>query len=239
MEMLPKTVLVTGCTKGIGRALVDIFASHGYHVAGCARNKEDLTNLFVELSTRYPKQRFFFESCDAADAELLKIFGQDVLREFGSLDVLINNAGVFMPGSIAEEAPGAFEKQFQTNVGSAYHLSRTLLPAMKKAKSGIIINICSTAGITAYPNGGSYCISKFAMRGMSKVLREELKPDGIRVSTIIPGATLTNSWSGTDLPESRFMPVEDVAHMVYSICELSPRTVVEEIILRPQEGDIN
>lgn len=237
--MSPKTVLVTGCTKGIGRALVEVFAKNGYHVAGCSRNKEDLTALFVELSSQFPNQRFFLEVCDASDSELVKIFGQDVLKEFGSLDVLINNAGVFMPGSIGEEANGAFEKQWQTNVGSAYHLSRTVLPAMKNAKSGLIINICSTAGITAYPNGGSYCISKFAMRGMSKVLREELKQEGIRVSTIIPGATLTDSWNGTDLPESRFMPVEDIANMVFAISELSPRTVVEEIVLRPQEGDIN
>jgi short-subunit dehydrogenase len=90
----------------------------------------------------------------------------------------------------------------------------------------------------AYSNGGSYCISKFAMYGMSKVLREELKNDGIRVSSVLPGATFTASWEGSDLSQDRFLSPEDVAEMVVATYKLSPRTVVEDIVLRPQLGDL-
>jgi NADP-dependent 3-hydroxy acid dehydrogenase YdfG len=237
--MKEKSILVTGCTKGIGLAIVNEFAAKGFNVAGCARNKEELTILFTELSSNYPNQKFFMEVCDVANIALLKIFASDVLKEFGDIDVLVNNAGIFLPGSICEEEEGSFENQMNTNVASAYHLTRAIVPVMKEAKSGHIFNICSTASITAYTNGGSYCISKFAMLGMSKVLREELKDYKIKVSSILPGATLTNSWAGTDLPEERFMPANDIAKVISTVQELSYSTNVEEIIMRPLAGDIN
>jgi hypothetical protein len=90
----------------------------------------------------------------------------------------------------------------------------------------------------AYSNGGSYAISKFALLGFSKCLRSELKGHGIRVTAVMPGATLTESWRGTDLNEDRFMKAEDVAETIYSAYTLSDRSVVEEIILRPQLGDL-
>jgi short-subunit dehydrogenase len=125
-----------------------------------------------------------------------------------------------------------------TNLFSAYHLTRSLIEGMKNRKSGHIFNVCSTASIVAYPNGGSYCIAKFALLGMSKVLREEMKPHGIRVTSLLPGATFTASWEGVDLPEERFMPPQDVAEMVWAAYSLSPRSVVEEILLRPMLGDL-
>ena len=105
-------------------------------------------------------------------------------------------------------------------------------------REGHIYNMCSVASLQAYENGGSYCISKFALLGFSKVLREEMKTYNIRVTSLIPGAVLTDSWSGTTLPETRFMKPEDVADLVWSIHALSNQTVVEDIVLRPMEGDI-
>jgi hypothetical protein len=98
--------------------------------------------------------------------------------------------------------------------------------------------MCSIASIKAYPNGGSYAISKFALLGLSKVLREELKPFGIKVTAILPGATKTASWDGVDLPDDRFMMAEDIAETVFAAYSLSSRSVVEEILIRPQLGDI-
>jgi short-subunit dehydrogenase len=98
--------------------------------------------------------------------------------------------------------------------------------------------MCSIASIKAYPNGGSYAISKFALLGFSKVLREELKEYGVRVTAVLPGATRTASWDAIDLPEDRFMRAEDVAETVFSAYSISERSVVEEIIIRPQLGDI-
>ena len=98
--------------------------------------------------------------------------------------------------------------------------------------------MCSVASFKAYPNGGSYSISKFALLGFSKCLREELKEFNIKVTSILPGATLTDSWSETNLPESRFSKSEDIAELIYSITQLSAFSVVEDVVIRPQLGDI-
>ena len=123
----------------------------------------------------------------------------------------------------------------ETNLYSAYHLTRALLPKVLQSQNGHIFNMCSIASIMPY---GAYAVSKHAMLGFSKVLREEVKEEGIRVTAIMPGATYTASWEGTDLPKNRFMKAEDIAQSVFDIYQLSDCTVVEEIILRPQLGDI-
>ena len=109
---------------------------------------------------------------------------------------------------------------------------------MKRLKKGYIFNMCSIASIKAYANGGSYGISKFALYGMTKVLREELKEFNIKVTAVLPGATLTASWEGVDLPEERFIKVEDIAELIWTTYRLSDRTVVEDLVIRPQLGDI-
>jgi short-subunit dehydrogenase len=110
---------------------------------------------------------------------------------------------------------------------------------MQKSKAPHIFNMCSTASITAYVNGGSYAITKFGLLGMSKVLREELKPFQIKVTAILPGATKTASWEGTDLPDSRFMTAKDVASALWACYSMGPSAVVEEILMRPLPGDID
>jgi len=114
-----------------------------------------------------------------------------------------------------------------------------LLPEMMAARSGHIFNMCSIASIKAYPNGGSYSLSKFALLGLSKNLREEMKQFNIKVTAIIPGAAYTDSWKTSGIHEERFMEINDVAKMVYAASQLSPQACVEEIVLRPQLGDIN
>ncbi|MBP7511411.1 MAG: SDR family oxidoreductase [Bacteroidia bacterium] len=232
------TILVSGCTKGIGLSVVWQFAQQGFNVAGCARNEQDLKDLFTQLSMKFPKQQFFMEVCDVSKTELLKVFAADVLNEFKQIDVLFNNAGVFMPGSILEEDEGAFEKQYLTNVSSAYYLCRIIGGHMVKRGFGHIFNVCSTASITSYTNGGSYAISKYAMFGLNQSLREELKTKKVKVTALLPGATLTNSWNGTNLPPERFIPATDIAKLVWNTYDLSPQTNVEEILVRPIEGDI-
>jgi short-subunit dehydrogenase len=130
------------------------------------------------------------------------------------------------------------EKLIEVNLYSAYHLTRTLLPSMMTQKRGHIFNICSIASLNAYENGGSYSISKFALAGFSKNLREEMKPFGIRVTAVYPGAAYTDSWASTGIDRTRFMEAEDIAEMVIASSRLSHQACVEDIILRPQAGDI-
>src|SRR6185295_4677495 len=114
----------------------------------------------------------------------------------------------------------------------SYHITRGLLPSILKTQGAHIFNLCSTASIMAYTNGGSYCISKFAMLGFTKVLREELKTQNIKVTAVLPGATFTNSWAGTSLPKERFIPPQEIARAIWDCYNLK-NAVVEELLIRP------
>jgi hypothetical protein len=228
--------VVTGGTKGIGKAIVVKYASHGFDIVTCSRNEEDLKNLKSEVENKYEITIHTFRVDMSTKEEVLAF--ADNINEIGSVDVLVNNAGVFIPGSIQDEKDGVLEKMVETNLYSAYYITRKLLYGMQKAKGGYIFNMCSVASIAAYPNGGSYSISKFALYGFSKSLREELKGDNIKVTSVLPGATLTASWEGVELPQDRFMKPEDIADMVWATYQLSDRSVVEDLLIRPQLGDL-
>jgi short-subunit dehydrogenase len=160
-----------------------------------------------------------------------------VLSHSDKPGILVNNAGIFLPGNVHDEDEGLLEDIMNVNLYSAYHFTRKLLPAMMKQKSGHIFNICSIASLQAYENGGAYSISKFALAGFSKNLREEMKPHGIKVTSVYPGAAYTDSWAGFVKPE-RIMEASDVAKMIYAAAHLSPQACVEEIVIRPQLGDV-
>lgn len=231
-----KKIVITGATKGIGKAIAEKFASEGWDLALCSRNEKDLESF--KSVVRSPKSEVLIQKCDVSKREEVKVFAEKILNEFGAVDIIVNNAGVFLPGQVINEEEGTLEKLIETNLYSAYHLSRMLLPEMLEKKSGHIFNLCSVASIQAYPNGGSYSISKFALLGLSKAMREELKEHHIKVTALIAGATYTDSWSQSNLPESRFMKAEDVAQTVWDVYHLSENTVIEEILLRPMLGDI-
>ena len=233
-----KNIVVTGASKGIGRAVVLKFAVEGFAVAACSRNEADLKKLEEEVHAVAPALNHVFTPCDMSDSSQVKQFADKIKDEWGTVEILVNNAGVFIPGQIINEAEGTLEKLINTNLYSAYHITRSLVPGMIAAKTGHIFNMCSVASLHAYANGGSYSISKFALLGFSKSLREELKPHGLKVTSLMPGATLTDSWAGVDLPESRFMKADDIAQLIFDIYHLSDSTVIEEVVLRPVLGDI-
>jgi len=232
-----KSILVTGGTKGIGRAIINRFAKEGFDIFTCARNEQDLAALKDELSSLYKGIRVMAEVADLSIKEEVVRFVNAIKVET-TPDVIVNNTGTFLPGAIHDEPEGNFELMMQTNLFSAYYLTRGFVKELIARRSGHIFSMGSVAGLTAYPNGGSYAVSKWAMLGMTKCLREELKPHQIRVTSILAGATYTSSWEGVDLPKERFMRADDVAESVWSAYNLSPQSVVEEIVIRPQLGDI-
>jgi short-subunit dehydrogenase len=233
-----KLIVVTGGSKGIGRAILEKFAAKGFDIVTCSRNEVELGDLEKNFNTRYPDSMTFTSKADMAEKPQVKAFTDFVNGLKRPIDVLVNNAGFFIPGEISTEPDGTLESMIDANLYSAYNTTRGLVGSMKEKRSGHIFNICSVASIQAYANGGSYAISKFAMLGFSKCLREELKNHNIRVTAVMPGATKTRSWERTDFPDERFMKVEDVADTVYAAYSLSERSVIEEIIIRPQLGDI-
>jgi short-subunit dehydrogenase len=230
--------IITGATKGIGRAIAIAFANEGHHLALCARTAADLDTLRTELAAINPRIEIFTMPVDVSQKDEVLAFGEFVKSKWRKVDILINNAGVYLPGEIINAAEGSLEMMITTNLYSAFYLTRAIAPMMQAEKDGHIFNMCSIASFMAYPNGGSYSISKFALLGMSKVLREEMKPHGVRVTTIMPGATWSNSWAGFEAPEERLMKPEDIADTILAISKLSKQSVVEEIIIRPQLGDL-
>jgi short-subunit dehydrogenase len=228
--MLP-SVWITGATRGIGLALAEKFYAQGHTLVLTGSKPESI----APLKIKFPTAQLFAANLEKPE-EVHKL--AEIWKSLPPPDIFINNAGKFLPGAIHQEPEGTLETLLQLNVMAPYHLTRAVLPQMMQAKSGTIINVCSIASVQAYPNGGSYCISKFALLGMSKVLREELKPHGIRVISLLPGATLTDAWAGSGLPSDRFISPQDLADLTYTLATLPSTTVVEEVMIRPLLGDI-
>ena len=231
-------VVITGASKGIGKAIANLFAAEGAQLFLCARNEVTLYNTVAELQQNYPNSTINAMAADMSEKEEVKKFGQWVLDRAAQIDVLVNNAGQFLPGNIYDENDEMLEQMMNTNLYSAYHLTRSFLPLMMNAKKGHIFNISSIAALAAYPNGGSYSITKFAMMGLNKNLRAELTPHNIKVTAVLPGAVMTDSWGDFDNSKNRIMEADDIAKMVLAATKLSPQAVVEDIIIRPQLGDM-
>ncbi len=230
-------IVITGASKGIGRAVAEGFAVTGNRLLLCARNEAALQQTAEALRRDHPGTEVSFQAADLSVKAEAIAFGEWCLRA-GAPDILINNAGLFEPGSVHNEPDGVLESQLAVNLHSAYQLTRTVLPEMMKRKSGHIFNLCSIASIAAYANGGAYSISKFAMYGFSKNLREEMKPFGIKVTSVLPGAVMTASWGDFDNSDQRIMEAADIAKMIVAAASLSPSACVEEILVRPQLGDL-
>jgi short-subunit dehydrogenase len=235
-------VIITGASKGIGKAIAETFAANGHHLFLCSRGEATLYKTVEELMTKFPEVTIKAKPFDLGKKEEAIAFGNWCLSS-ATPDILVNNAGMFEPGSVYNEPDGLLENQIATNLYSAYHVTRTILPKMMLSPStgsgrGHVFNICSIASLHAYANGGSYSISKYAMHGFSKNLREEMKPFNIKVTSVFPGAVLTESWGDYDNSSNRIMVADDIAKMIYTASQLSPGACVEDIVIRPQLGDL-
>jgi short-subunit dehydrogenase len=231
--------VITGASKGIGKAIAVKLAGEGFNVAICARNSAALEETAAFIQQQRPQAQVLALPVDMGDKQQVFDFAERINAAFPTVDILVNNAGIFVPGALHQEPDGLLESMMATNVYSAYHLTRQLLPPMIARRKGHIFNLCSTASYKAYPNGGAYSITKFALLGFSKNLREELKPHNVKVTSISPGPTLTASWEGFEAPPDRMMQPEDIANIIWACYTLAAQTVVEEILLRPVLGDIS
>lgn len=235
--MQKKNIIITGASKGIGLAIAKAFAAEDVHLLICARSVDGLDLAKKEIISLNQHFGVDYFSADLGKKQEVQAFADWCLQK-GAPYILVNNAGTFVPGDMLSSADGAMESMMNTNFYSVYYLTKALVPAMIEKGEGHIFNICSIAALQAYDGGGGYSISKFALDGFSKNLRYELKDKKIKVTTVYPGAVLTDSWAGFDNSSGRIMEAEDIASMVLAASKLSPQAVTEEIILRPQLGDL-
>lgn len=232
-----KNVLITGGSKGIGKAIADAFAAKGANVFIVARKESDLQKAAKEMSNTFPSVVVHYAVADLSVKQNVGTLAALLQQKHFDVDILVNNAGSYVPGNVTDEPEGNLESMIATNLYSAYYLTRAVLPDLIKNK-GHVFNICSIASLKAYPGGGSYSVSKYAMKGFSDNLRQELLGQYVKVTGVYPGAVLTDSWGDYDNSDNRIMLAADVADMIVAAASLSPQAVVEDIVLRPQLGDL-
>jgi 3-oxoacyl-[acyl-carrier protein] reductase len=223
--------IITGATKGIGKAIAVKLAINGYNLAVCARTENDLIALRKELEPTGVKIITVVADC-SSKADVFNFISK-VKAEFDTIDVLVNNAGVFLTGSLLDEVDESFELQQQLNLNSTYYFSKYFGRLMRLQRSGHIFNICSIASVKTIENAGSYSVTKTAMLSLNHVLRKELADYNIKVTAILPGSTLTASWEGTTINPDKFVQPEDIANSLYSVLNLSTGVNVDEITLTP------
>jgi NADP-dependent 3-hydroxy acid dehydrogenase YdfG len=228
--------LVTGGTRGIGQAIALKLLEEGFGVFYTGTTVKSI-KATAEVFKSYKEQAIALV-CDVTDENNISALLTRITETTKSLDILVNNAGVFVSDGFSSGNADTVRNLLEVNVLGTYNISQAMLPLMRKAKRAHIFNICSVAGLNAYPNGCSYSISKFALDGLGKSMRLELKDQGIRVTQVYPGATYTDSWSNSDLPESRFMQTTDVAKSIFNAYDINLNSNVEEIVIRPILGDI-
>ncbi|TCD10283.1 SDR family oxidoreductase [Pedobacter frigidisoli] len=223
--------VITGATKGIGRAIATKLWKEGYDLILVARSLNDLEKFRNQLF--FTGRSVLIYAVDCSIKEELYKFLNKVDLDFGFADVLVNNVGAFLPGSLLDEDDDAFEKQQELNVNASYYISKFFGKKMRSAQHGHIFNICSVASKAPVKNGGSYSVTKAAMLSLNHVLRQELAPHNVKVTAFLPGSTKTSSWEGTTIPDEKFVQPEDIAETLYTILNLSKGVNVDEVLITP------
>ncbi|RNL51237.1 SDR family oxidoreductase [Pedobacter jejuensis] len=223
--------LITGATKGIGKAIAIKLCKEGYDLVLVARNQNELEKFRDELSN-FGRTIFIYAADCAVKQQVYELLNT-IENEIGFIDVLVNNVGAFMPGSLFDEDDETFEMQQQINVNAGYYISKLIGKKMRVAQRGHIFNICSVASNAPVKNGGSYSVTKAAMLSLNHVLRQELAPHNVKVTAFLPGSTKTSSWDGTTIPDEKFVQPEDIAEILFTILNLSKGVNVDEVLITP------
>jgi NADP-dependent 3-hydroxy acid dehydrogenase YdfG len=236
--MARPVVLITGASQGIGAAIARVFAAEirGVRLALVARSEKRLAAVERACARLHATAEVF--RCDVTDEGSVAAMASAVHTRFGAVDVLVNNAGRFEGAPLLEMSTEQFDRQIATNLRSVFLVARAVVPGMVKRGQGDVFNMSSIAALTAYPGGAGYATAKAGVAALSRILRAELRGKGVRVCCVFPGATVSPSWEGSGVAEERMMAAEDVARAFFDVYKLSRRTVVEEIVLRPQLGDL-
>ena len=234
MDLKGKTAVVTGGTKGIGYMIAERLAKAGAAVFICGRNKTELRDAISSLSAH---NSVGGEVCDVRSEDQVRMMIDECVRQFGAVDILINNAGVGYFGKTVEELSGeAFRQTIETNLNGVFYCCHYAIPEMKKRGGGYIINISSLAGQNAHPKMAAYNASKFGLNGFSEALMQEVRQDDIKVTYICPGSV--NTSFGGDTPSDanawQLQP-SDIAQVVIELLKMPQRALPSKVELRPSK----
>lgn len=233
-----KNALITAATKGIGRAVSIAFAKQGINLSICSRNEEDLSNFKQELQSINPQITVITMVTDCSKRDELINFAVFTEKKLGFVDIIVNNVGMYKHVSILNDSEDSFQKQIDINLLPAYELYRFFGKRMVSVGKGHIFNICSVAAINPIAEAGMYSVTKYALLGLNKVMRLETQGHGVKVTAVIPGSTLTDSWKGVEVDKNTMVLPEDVASAIVNILNMSAGANVDEVVIKPAPGQI-
>jgi len=222
----------------MGRSIAIAFAKEGINLAICSRNLDDLSAFKDQLLQINPGIEVFIAVADGSNkTELLK-FAAAAEATLGFISIIVNNLGMYIYSGILDDEEATFEKMIGTNLAPAYHLYRYFGKKMIAAKHGHIFNICSVAALNPIAEAGTYSITKTALLALNKVMRLDMQAHGVKVTAIIPGSTLTDSWKGIAVEKDTMVSPEDIASAIVNIYKMSPGANVDEMIIKPAPGQV-
>ena len=236
MNLHQKTAVVTGASRGLGRAFALALHQAGAHVAGLARSEDELQTLAEVLPDRFTPI-----PCDVTDREAVDAAFDRVLNQQKRIDVLINNAGLGRFAEIDELDPEAWHVQIDTNLSGLFYCTQAVVPAMKKQHENDgsiahIVNIASVAGLIGNPRISAYNATKFGVRGFSEATMKELRPHGIKVTCVYPGSVDTHFADVAGTPGNpHAMDADDVAATVLHVLQTPPNYLISEVVMRPMQ----
>ena len=228
-----KIVLVSGASRGIGRAIALRFARAGADLILAARNLEELQDLAAEIQAM--GRSCLIVPTDLRDRAQIQALAGQAFEHFGRIDILVNNAGIGFWAPVTELTLDQYDEMFDVNMRAVFLLTQTVLPQMIKRGGGHIVNIASTSSRWTYPEGTLYCASKFALLGFNEALAKELRTTGVRVTAVCPGQVNTYlGGSGPQTWEEDMLSGEDVAELALQAVSLPPHAIVTEMVVWPR-----
>jgi len=228
-----KVALVTGASRGIGLAIARSLAKMGAKLGLCARDPKRLEDAASDL--RAGSTSVVAIPADVRRADEIASLVKGIEQALGPIEILINNAGIGYFAPVHEASEANWDAVLDTNLKSAFLLSKAVAPGMIQRRGGHIINIASLAGKNSFAGGGIYCASKWGLLGLTQCMAEDLRPHGIRVSAICPGSVATDFSPHTGRDTSKMLQPEDVAHAVETILTQTPQSFISKVVLRPTQ----
>ena len=233
MDLKGKTAVVTGGTKGIGRAIAESLISAGADVAVTARHSDDIDRAVAILNS-LDRGRAIGIECDVRNYQEVKSLVQRVVKDLQGIDILVNNAGIGIFRSVEDTSPEDFRAVIDTNLVGVYYCCHEVIPLMKQRGGGYIFNISSLAGVNAHAGMAAYNASKFGLNGFSEALMQEVRLDGIKVSYIMPGSVNTDFGGDSASDENSWqLQPEDIARVVMDLLGYPDRALPSRVEIRP------
>ena len=235
MILKAKNAIVTGGTKGIGRAIAEALRRESVSICIAARHQSEIDETIKELNQGDEGRAIGFV-CDVRDYDQVRALVDYTVKELGGLDILVNNAGIGTFQKVEDTTPEDFRAVLETNVFGVFHCCHEAIPQMKRRGGGYIINISSLAGVNAHPQMAAYNASKFGLNGFSEALMQEVRHDNIKVSYIMPGSVNTEFGGDSPSDEKNWqLTPQDIARVVIDLLHHDDRSLPSRVEIRPSK----